>query len=37
MNKLKCIKCKYKWIARVAKPKACPNCHCRKWNCKEVK
>lgn len=26
MSNNKCEKCKYKWIARVEKPKQCPNC-----------
>ncbi len=26
MSKNKCEKCKYEWIARVEKPKQCPNC-----------
>lgn len=26
---MKCIKCNYNWIARIANPKSCPRCKVR--------
>ncbi len=31
MFTLTCKKCGHKWIPRVEKPKACPNCNRRAW------
>ncbi len=28
----KCMKCDYEWVARVEKPKRCPNCQTKNWN-----
>lgn len=28
----KCLKCGYKWLARVKAPKQCPWCKSMKWN-----
>ena len=35
MNKLRCKQCGYKWVARVALPKKCPDCFSVKWNKKK--
>jgi predicted Zn-ribbon and HTH transcriptional regulator len=28
----RCRKCGYEWVARVATPRECPRCKCRKWD-----
>ena len=33
----KCKKCNYEWVARVEKPKRCPNCQTKYWNTADLK
>jgi len=28
----KCLRCNYKWVARVRKPKECPKCKAYDWD-----
>jgi len=32
MDKFKCLRCGYQWIARTEQPKECPACKARSWN-----
>jgi len=32
IKKVKCKKCKAKWIPRVSAPRKCPNCQTREWD-----
>lgn len=32
MTRCKCIRCGYKWEARVRKPVQCPMCKSMRWN-----
>jgi DNA-directed RNA polymerase subunit RPC12/RpoP len=38
MKKLKCLRCGHEWKQRGKKiPKACPSCHSKVWNRKDMK
>ncbi len=36
-NKLKCLKCKYKWKPRTKEVKTCPRCKSYTWNKEKVR